>query len=495
MFLNMERNNKLMNNKSISRNYIYNLFYQILVIVLPLVTTPYLSRTLGAEAIGIYSYTLSIATYFVLFGSLGVSMYGQREIAYLQDDKKKRTIVFGEILLMRFITMGISLIIFGLTYVRSNQYRMYYTILTIELISQALDISWFFQGMEEFKKTVVRNSIVKIIFVISIFVFIKSPADLFKYILIATLANLIGNLSLWMYLRKFLDKIKLSELNILKHIKPAISLFIPQIAIQVYTVLDRTMIGKIWGEKSEVGYYEQAQKIIRLLLTIVTSLGAVMVPRMANTYAKGDKEQFKKYLFRSFNFTFLLAFPVMAGIILVSKDCVPIFFGKGYEKVAIVIPVISPIVVFIAISNILGYQILLPTKKQKEYTISVTVGAIINFIFNLIFIWKFGAVGASISTVLAEFSVSAIQIFYARDIFRIRDMIKCIKNNFIATMVMVIITYGINYLLGVTGVLSVTIQIFIGMVTYGISLLLLKDEFVFYLKDRLVNMVKARMLH
>ena len=296
MFLNMERNNKLMNNKSISRNYIYNLFYQILVIVLPLVTTPYLSRTLGAEAIGIYSYTLSIATYFVLFGSLGVSMYGQREIAYLQDDKKKRTIVFGEILLMRFITMGISLIIFGLTYVRSNQYRMYYTILTIELISQALDISWFFQGMEEFKKTVVRNSIVKIIFVISIFVFIKSPADLFKYILIATLANLIGNLSLWMYLRKFLDKIKLSELNILKHIKPAISLFIPQIAIQVYTVLDRTMIGKIWGEKSEVGYYEQAQKIIRLLLTIVTSLGAVMVPRMANTYAKGDKEQFKKYL-------------------------------------------------------------------------------------------------------------------------------------------------------------------------------------------------------
>lgn len=495
MFLNMERNNKLMNNKSISRNYIYNLFYQILVIVLPLVTTPYLSRTLGAEAIGIYSYTLSIATYFVLFGSLGVSMYGQREIAYLQDDKKKRTIVFGEILLMRFITMGISLIIFGLTYVRSNQYRMYYTILTIELISQALDISWFFQGMEEFKKTVVRNSIVKIIFVISIFVFIKSPADLFKYILIATLANLIGNLSLWMYLRKFLDKIKLSELNILKHIKPAISLFIPQIAIQVYTVLDRTMIGKIWGEKSEVGYYEQAQKIIRLLLTIVTSLGAVMVPRMANTYAKGDKEQFKKYLFRSFNFTFLLAFPVMAGIILVSKEFVPIFFGKGYEKVAILIPVISPIVVFIAISNILGYQILLPTKKQKEYTISVTVGAIINFIFNLIFIWKFGAVGASISTVLAEFSVSAIQIFYARDIFRIRDMIKCIKNNFIATMVMVIITYGIKYLLGVTGVLSVTIQIFIGMVTYGISLLLLKDEFVFYLKDRLVNMVKARMLH
>ena len=484
-----------MNKKSISRNYIYNLFYQILVIILPLVTTPYLSRTLGAESIGIYSYTLSIATYFVLFGSLGVAMYGQREIAYLQDDDKKRTVAFWEILFMRFITMFISLLIFGCTYARTGQYAIYYRILIIELVSQALDISWLFQGLEEFKKTVVRNSIVKVIFVIAIFIFIRSPKDLTKYILIATLANLIGNFSLWLYLKKFLIKVKFKELNIFKHIKPTIALFIPQIAVQIYTVLDRTMIGKIWGDKSEVGFYEQAQKIVKLLLTIVTSLGAVMVPRMASTYAKGDVEQFKKYLLRSFSFTFLLAFPVMAGIVLVSKEFVPVFFGSGYEKVALLISVISPIVFFIAMSNILGYQFLLPTKRQKEYTVSVTIGALINFILNMALIWKFGAVGASISTVIAEFSVSAVQVFFARHILKFSEILKCMKNNVIATVIMVIVTFGVNYLVGFTGIISVVEQVVVGVLTYGIVLLLLKDEFVFYVKDRAWNMIKSKFYY
>lgn len=316
-----------MGQKSISKNYFYNLFYQVLTIILPLITTPYLSRVLGAEGIGVYSYTLSIATYFVLFGSLGVALYGQREIAYLQNDSKKRSIVFWEIVLMKIVTMSISLTIFGLTYARTGEYAVYYRILIIEIVSQMIDISWFFQGMEEFKKTVTRNSIVKIIFVVSIFIFIKSPADIYKYFFIITLANILGNFSLWLYLPKFVEKVKLKELKIFRHLKATLVLFIPQIATQIYTVLDRTMIGELCDNKSEVGYYEQAQKIVKLLLTVVTSLGTVMAPRMANTFAQGDNEQLRKYLLKSFSFTFLLAFPAMAGISLIVKEFVPIFFG------------------------------------------------------------------------------------------------------------------------------------------------------------------------
>lgn len=483
-----------MSKKSISKNYIYNLIYQILVIVLPLVTTPYLSRVLGAESIGIYSYTLSIVTYFALFGSLGVAMYGQREIAYVQEDKEKRTYAFLEILLLRFVTMGFSLLLFGLTYARQGEYAIYYRILVIELVSQALDISWFFQGMEEFKKTVMRNSIVKIIFAISVFVFIKSSDDLIKYILIATLSNLIGNVSLWLYLKKYLTKIELKKLKICRHLKYIISLFIPQIAIQVYTVLDRTMIGKIWSDKTEVGFYEQAQKIVKLLLTIVTSLGTVMIPRMANTFAKGDKEQFKKYLSYSFSFTFLLAFPIMAGIILISKEFVPIFFGQGYEKVSILISVISPIILFIAISNILGYQFLLATKKQKEYTISVSVGAVVNFILNLFFIWRFGAIGASISTVIAEGVVALIQIYYVRGLYSMKELLYKMKNYFLATLIMFVITYGANLLLNFTGVLSVIFEIIVGIITYGIAMFASKDEFFYYLKNKVIDILKQKFL-
>lgn len=448
-----------MEKKSISKNYFYNLFYQVLTIILPLITTPYLSRVLQAEAIGIYSYTLSIATYFILFGSLGVALYGQREIAYLQDKKKERTVVFLEILLMKFVTMAVSLTAFGLTYARTGEYAVYYRILIIEIVSQMIDVSWFFQGMEEFKKTVTRNSIVKLLFVVCIFIFIKSPADIYKYFLIITLSNILGNLSLWLYLPKFLSKIKLKELHIFRHLKPTLLLFIPQIATQIYTVLDRTMIGEFCQDKSEVGFYEQAQKIVKLLLTVVTSLGTVMVPRMANTFAKGDMEQVKKYLLKSFQFTFMLAFPVMIGCLLVSKEFVPIFFGAGYEKVVILIRVILPIILFIGMSNILGTQYLLPTKKQKEFTISVVCGAIINFIMNVILINKFNSIGASIATIVAEFVVAIVQLYYVRDLIKVFDILKTIRNYLIASVIMAVVTYAVNTVFSLTGIISVGVEV------------------------------------
>lgn len=467
-----------MKQKSISKNYLYNLFYQILVIVMPLITTPYLSRVLGAEAIGIYSYTLSIATYFILFGTLGISLYGQREIAYVQEDDKKRSITFWEILFLKIITMTISIFIFWVTYGMHGQYKIYYRILVIELISQCIDISWFFQGIEEFKKTVIRNSIVKLIFAICIFMFVKSPNDLIKYIVIIAGANLFGNMSLWIYIPKYIQKVAIKDLHVFKHLKPTILLFIPQIAVQIYTVLDRTMLGIIIEDKSEVGFYEQAQKVVKLLLTLITSLGTFMVPRMASTFAKGDKEQLKKYMYSSFSFVFFLAFPIMAGLILISGEFVPIFFGQGYEKVAVLINVIVPITLFIGLSNIIGTQYLLPTKRQTEFSISVIVGAIVNFILNIIVIKKYASIGASITTVIAEFLVTAVQFYFVRKEIDIKTVLRLSKNNIIATVIMFGIVYITTKVLTLHGIYSIIIQITEGCIIYGIILILLKDSFV-----------------
>ena len=354
------------NKKSITKNYIYNLVYQILVIIVPLITTPYLSRVLGAENIGIYSYTLSITTYFILLGTLGVSTYGQREIAYVRDDEKLRTKTFFEILIMRAITLTISIIIFYFSFANNGEYSMYYKILLLEIIANIIDISWFFQGQEEFKKTVIRNTIVKLISVICIFIFIKTQEDLGKYFLIYVLSTFLGNLSLWLYLPKYIQKVKVKELKIWRHLKPTIGLFIPQVAVQIYTVLDKTMIGAIVENKSEVGFYEQAQKIIKLLVTIATALGTVMVPRMANTFANGEKDKLKEYMNKSFKFVLLLVFPSMLGIISIADKFVPIFYGEGYEKVVYLIVVISPIILAIGLSNVIGTQYLLPTKQQKN---------------------------------------------------------------------------------------------------------------------------------
>lgn len=475
--------------KSITKNYIYNLLYQILVLILPLITTPYISRVLGAENIGIYSYTISIVTYFILFGSLGVALYGQREIAYNQNNKKKYSMVFWEIVILRTITMTISLILFYLIFVNGNQYQTYYKILILELIGNCIDISWFFQGLEEFKKTVMRNTIVKLVSVISIFLFVKSKNDLRIYFWIYVLSTTIGNGSLWLYLPRFLEKVKLKDLKIIRHLKPTLGLFVPQIAVQVYTVLDRTMIGAIISDKSEVGFYDQSQKIIKVLMTVITSLGTVMLPRIANTFASGEKEKINEYMRRSFNMVFLLAFPMILGIISVSKAFVPIFFGTGYDKVATLMSVISPIILLIGLSNVTGTQYLLPTKRQKEYTISVIIGAITNFVMNMCLIWKFGAIGASIGTVIAEFTVTAVQLYFVRNDFDFKEMLKISRNYIISSFIMFMICIFIRTIIS-DNLLSILLQVILGGMTYGICLLILKDKFVY----EMIKKIKGKVL-
>ena len=357
-------------------------------------------------------------------------------------------------------------------------------------MANCFDISWFFQGLEEFKKTVTRNIIVKTISVISIFTFVKTPNDLKLYFWIYVLSTLIGNLSLWAYLPKYLKKVKAKQLNIIKHIRPTIGLFIPQIAIQVYTVLDKTMIGAIIPDKSEVGFYEQGQKIIKMLLTVITSLGTVMLPRIANTYANGEKKKVAEYMKKSFNMVFLLSFPMIFGLISVSKTFVPIFFLLGYDKVAILMSVISPIILLIGLSNVTGTQYLLPTKRQKEYTISVVLGAIVNFVMNMCLIWNFGAIGASIGTVIAELTVTLVQIYFVRKDFDFKNIFKLSTKYLVSSIIMFIVCITLRKFIN-NNLISTIVQVISGGIIYMVCLLILKDKIIFEIIEKLRKKIKG----
>lgn len=473
-----------MSKKSITKNYIYNLTYQILVVILPLVTTPYLARTLQSEGIGIYSYTLSIMEYFMLAGSLGISLYAQREIAYKADNIKERSKIFWEIILLKTITMIISIISFYIIFARTGEYALYYKLLTLQLIANVFEISWFFQGIEEFKKTVSKNIVVKLVSVLCIFIFVKSPEDLVKYYIIYACSTLFGNISLWVYLPKVIEKIELKKLNILKHLKPTIALFIPQVATQIYTVLDRTMMGTIISNMSEVGYYEQSQKIIKILLTVVTSLATVMIPRMAKTYINGEAKKLEKYLEKSFNFVLILSIPMILGIISVSQKFVPIFFGPGYDKVITLINITSPIVLIMGLNNVIGSQYLLPTKRQKEYTIAVVIGAIVNFILNLLLIKKYTSVGASVATILAEIVIVSIEIFIIRKEFKATKLLRMSAKYIFAGIMMFCISALIGKFIN-KNVVSIIVQVGIGALVYFGILLILKDEFLKTVLDKI----------
>ncbi len=505
---------KKANTKSIKRNYLYNMIYQVLILILPLVTTPYLSRVLGAEGIGIYGYTYAIVTYFILFGSLGVSLYGQREIAYAQENPEKRMSTFVELILFRLITIAIAIIPYAIFFIYgNNNYQFCYRILLIEIIAAAFDISWFFQGMEEFKKTVTRNVFVRVCSVTCVFLFVKTKEDLSKFILIYSLGDLIGNISLWLYLPKYFKGIKIKNIGIRKHFIPVMMLFIPQIANQVYKILDTTMIGRIIPDKTETGYYEQAQKVIRLLLTIVTSLGVVMIPRMANTFANNDKKKIQQYLKISFRFVFFLSFPIMMGISAVANYFVPIFFGAGYDKVIILIRIICPILLLMGIGNVLGTQYLIPTKRQKEYTISVIIGIVVNFILNIILITRYASIGASIATVISELVVIIVQYLFVREDISLKDILRIAWKYFVAAIIMLFACSAIGYMNNYTflairlielaektrysdrlflNMFNLGVTMFMGGATYFASLIVLKDEFVFRFLDRVSNKIMNR---
>lgn len=466
------------------KNYLYNASYQIMLIVLPIITTPYVSRVLGANNVGTYSYTNSITQYFILFGCIGLNLYGQREIAYYQNDKNKRSVTFFDLVSLRVLTLTISLSIFCLTVMTHSRYSGIFMIQTLDIIASMFDISWFFQGMEDFKKTVLRNFLVRILCVSLIFTFVKTSDDLLLYVLCYSGTLLIGNMSLWLYLPKYVSKSDIKKVNIKRHIKPALTLFLPQIAISIYTLLDKTMIGLISNNNSEVAYYEQSQLIIKTVMTVITSMGTAMMPRVANLFIEKKDEEIKMYMRASVKFVLMTSVPFTFGIMAIAQDFVPWFFGQGFDKVIPNMMIIAPIIIFIGMSNVTGTQYLLPLGRQKEFTVSVIGGSVLNFLLNSILIYWFASIGAAIATVIAECMVLMIQFYFLRNDFDLKYIAKQFFKYFIFGLVMFVITYSISCLLSVS-IINTFIEIMIGAVIYIALLYISKDEAIELLKNKL----------
>jgi O-antigen/teichoic acid export membrane protein len=295
--------------KNLKKNYIYNLFYQILTLIVPLITAPYLARVFEADGVGTISYAESIVSYFILFASLGVATYGQRAVSYTRDSVEDRSRVFWETQLFRIIaTTAVSAVyLLFAFFIADKESSILYYVYAIQLVGVAVDIVWFFQGMEEFGKIVLRNVIVKLLTILFVFTVVKTKEDLVYYVLCNALANFISAFAMWSYLPKYVKKIPIKNLKPFRDVKQILGLFIPTIAIQIYTVLDKTMIGLITQDANQNGYYEEAIKIARMVLTVVTALGTVMIPRIAYHFERGETQKVSDYMYKSYRFVLFLA--------------------------------------------------------------------------------------------------------------------------------------------------------------------------------------------
>ncbi|MEB3376382.1 flippase [Pediococcus pentosaceus] len=458
------------------KNYLYNASYQVFVLLIPLITTPYLARVLGPTGVGINAYTNSIIQYFILFGSIGVNLYGNRQIAFVRDNKDKMTKTFYEIFLMRIMTIVLAYAAFLIFLMTTGSYHIYYLAQSVSIIAAAFDISWFFMGVENFGVTVLRNLVVKIITLISIFTFVKSFDDLNIYIMILSLSLLIGNITLFPNLRRYIGKVKFKNLRIWQHLKPSMILFVPQIATQIYLVVNKTMLGSMTSVQA-AGYFDQSDKMIKMILAVVTATGTVMLPHVANAFMKGEVEKTKQFLYNSFSFVTALSVPMMFGIAAISKKFVPLFFTDKFLAVTPLMMIESVVILLIAWSNALGTQYLLPTNQNGAFTKSVVLGAVVNIIVNIPFIMLWGALGATISTVLSELAVTGYQLYVLRNQVNYRSLFTDTGKYLLAGFIMFIVIFVVDGKLNSSWT-TLIIEILVGILVYGILLVMMKAKIV-----------------
>ena len=458
--------------REIRKNYIFNVLNQILALVIPFVTAPYLSRVLEADGVGSYSYYESLVSYFVLFASLGLALYGQREVSYWQRDKNERSKAFWETFILGFLSASFSFVVY-IVFIARREPKALLLALSLNIVSCSVDISWFFQGMEKFKLVSIRSFVFKILNVFYVFMFVKNKTDLPMYALGVCGFSLLNGFSLWLSLSKYVSFVPFKELRPLKRIPTVISLFIPTIAIQIYTVLDKTMIGAITNDAFQNGYYEQAVKMVRMVLALITSLGSVMMSRVGLYYSSNETSRLKEIVFESYRFVWFLSIPLGFGLSAVSSNFIPWFYGPGYEGSVPLLRILSFLIIVIGVSNVTGIQYLIPVGKQKQYTLSVVTGACLNLAFNALLIHRYKAFGAAVASFIAEVSVT--QLFLVRNDLPIGRIVRSSWKYFISGLIM----YVVVCLEGAffeASAWNTAIMIISGAVVYFLALFVLKDD-------------------
>lgn len=477
--------------KSIKRNFLYNTAYQVFTMITPFITAPYTARVLEADGVGLQSYISSVTSYFTIIAMLGTVTYGQREIARNRDDKRGQSRVFWEIAIVRLIALMIVMIPWACLIFTSEQYGVYYVASTITLVAVFFDISWFYAGIENFKMVVVRNFFVKIAAIVSLFLFVKDKNDVLIYIIVLGVSTLVGNMSMWVDLHKYIAWTKITKKGIAYHFKETLVYFIPTIAISVYTVLDKAMLGCLTQETYENGYYEQASKLVNMAKAIVLSLNTVMFTRMSYLFKVDKEDEIKDKLHKSIDVIIGMSLPMVFGLMAISKTFVPWFLGAGYDKVVTLIYLYMPLVLVIGLSNCLEQQYLTPAGFIRKSNKVIILGAIVNFFLNLILIPQYGAYGATIASVIAEVLILVLFIKMSTNQLNFLNIFKILVRRFFIVVIMYVVVYSLNGVVN-SPFLNLVIQVLVGIGVYVLLLCITKDSMLEMVKNIVFNKMRSK---
>jgi O-antigen/teichoic acid export membrane protein len=462
--------NKANSSASLKKNMLYNTAYQVLVILLPLITAPYVSRVLGVDGLGTYSYVFSIASYFGLFGLLGIANHGNRSIALDRNEDDRISQTFWNIYSVQFVTTLLATIAYIVfVFFIFDGDKTIACINIILLLSYVLDITWCFFGLEQFAITVTRNAIIKVVTVALIFVFIRSAEDVWKYALIMSLGTFFSQLYLWFNLHRFIHIKRPLWREVKRDIKPILILFIPAISYSVYKLLDKVMLGSMTSV-GQVGLFDNAEKIVNIPTGLITAFGTVMMPRISLLLANHDTKQIDYLNKLSFRYFTILVVASSFGLAGISSVLAPVYFGSEFVGSAPLIAGLGFSLIFVTWANIIRTQYLIPNKLDKEYVISTIIGAVVNLVANIILIPHLSAVGAMIGTILAEFVVFLSQAIFVRRQFNSFSYICDTLALFPIGLIMFFVVRAVGNTLGLS-ITTLVVQILVGGVIFCIGTL------------------------
>ena len=467
---------------SLKNNVVLNYINTLASIVFPLITFPYAARILLPEGIGLFNFQNSIIGYITLLSSLGIPLYAVREVARVRDNVEERNRVTVEIALLSLIlAAGGYVIVFavGELVPQINAHLSLFYILSLSILFTALGVSWFYTAIEDFKFITVRGLIIRVLFVVALFLFVKSKEDLLIYGVIIV-GSTVGNEFInFIHLRKFINIFKLnwSKVNIFRHLKPSFSIFVLNLSASLYVQLNPVMLGFL-SDNTQVGYYTAGSKLSYIILSVVTSMSTVLIPHVSNMIQVHDAEKFKQLITKVYHYYMALALPFTIGLIVLSVPLTLVICGNSFYEASYVTAITAPVIVFISITNIIGLQVLYPYGKENYVTYSTIGGAVINLIVDIPLIWLWGSKGAAIATFCAELAVLLIQVRLGRRYIPFKYFDDSIKLYVLSSILMGVAVFLTSGLFN-KPIIQLLIPTCVGIVVYFLILYYKKDDILF----------------
>ncbi|RMD80570.1 MAG: polysaccharide biosynthesis protein [Lentisphaerae bacterium] len=414
----------LNNEMSLARNYFYNTLLQVTNVLMPLVTAPYVARVLLSHGVGLAAFSLAQVQYFCLLAGLGINLYGSRTLAEVRDDEDRFSDRFWELFLLKSLTSALALVCYlGFVILTGVSPRNVFLWQSLYIVSVWLDTGYVFAAKEDFRWPVFCAITMRLLTLIPLFTLVRTPDDTVVYVAIGACAVIGSQLGLWLQARRMVRFRRPRLQNAGKHFFPMLKLFLPMVAIQIYTVLDRTILGWL-ASLDEVGYYENSQKLLKISLQLIVSVGVVMVPRISYLASRKDQLEIQRQAERVFDYITYASVLLLAGMAGLSDVFIPFYFGEAFRPAVAVTQLMCPIILFIGWSNFLGLQIMVPMKKESWFTLSVSAAAALNLGGNLLLIPRWGAKGAAMATVAAEASVVLIQLFFVHRLLKLLPLFR-----------------------------------------------------------------------